>query len=98
MRRDLLRDRDGEITVRGAVVVDGDDVRWDGLAAETFNGLRRRLGDVPAARQLIELGWSNGMGNLYLGEPSEHTTPPAPNPPPLDPSPGDRPADAVRRR
>lgn len=67
MRRELRSLRNE--AVRGAVVLNDDgSVQFDELASEVFAQLRSSLGDPVAAKQLMDLGWSNGH-TLYLADP-----------------------------
>lgn len=65
MRRDLLSSRTGEVL--GAVILDGDEARFEGAAADVFGHMRRLHGDLKVARILIADGWSNGH-TVLLGE------------------------------
>jgi hypothetical protein len=69
--RDLLVvSRDGSVKVDGSVsLVDDESAAFSGFAVDVFGGLRRREGDVAAARLLLEAGWSNGQGSCYLADP-----------------------------
>jgi hypothetical protein len=67
MKRYLLRN--GEQI--GAVELVDDTATFSDAAETVFDGYRRRLGDTGAARVLLDRGWSNGQGTVFLGDLSD---------------------------
>ena len=52
--------------VIGTVDVQAGRAIFTGKAGETFTVLRRMKGELPAARELLKNGWSNGY--VYLSD------------------------------
>lgn len=67
MRRDLLRTEAGVVVI-GAVVLGEDGPVWEGSADRVFRGWRDRMGDLAACEMLLDEGWSNGQGSVWLGD------------------------------
>lgn len=64
MTRDLLVVGSGNVI--GSVTLDGDQAAFGQYAGNVLAGMRRQLGDLETAREVIADGWSNGA--VYFGE------------------------------
>lgn len=60
-----LRTVNGD-TVIGTVDIQAGKAAFTGKAEETFTAIRRLKGELPAARELLRNGWSNGY--VYLSD------------------------------
>lgn len=56
-------------TMVGVVALISEVATFAGSAEGVFRQLREERGDVDAARLLIDEGWSNGQGTMFLGPP-----------------------------
>lgn len=69
MIRELVVDRAGDgshIEVVGLVGLFAGVPMWAGRAGDVFARLIADVGEVAAAERLLDEGWSNGNGSLYL--------------------------------